>query len=66
MKKKLLNVQKEKALCKLEKDKLNKKAFELTSTIKQNEQSVQARIERQHRKQRQQNDTQQMQDSQLL
>ena len=66
VKKKLLNVQKEKALCKLEKDKLNKKAFELTSTIKQNEQSVQARIERQHRNQRQQNDTQQMQDSQLL
>ena len=46
MKKKLLNVQKEKALCKLEKDKLNKKAYELTSTIKANEQSVQAKIER--------------------
>ena len=41
VKKKLLNTQKEKALCKLEKDKLNKKAFEIGSTIKTNELAVQ-------------------------
>ena len=60
VKKKLLNTTKEKALLKLEKDKLQKKAFDVGATIKADEDRVQKQIEAAHRKQRQQMDTQTM------
>ena len=45
VKKKLLDTTKEKALLKLEKDKLQKKAFTLQANIKANEEKVQKEIE---------------------
>ena len=53
VKKKLLNTTKEKALLKLEKDKLQKRAFDTQSLIKAEEDAVQQKIEAAHRKQRQ-------------
>ena len=50
VKKKLLNTTKEKALLKLEKDKLQKKAFDVGATIKSDEDRVQKQIEAAHRK----------------
>ena len=52
VKKKLLDTTKEKALLKLEKDKLQKKAFTLQASIKTNEEKVQKEIEAQHKRQR--------------
>ena len=52
VKKKLLDTTKEKALLKLEKDKLQKKAFTLQANIKANEEKVQKEIEAQHKRQR--------------
>lgn len=52
VKKKLLDTTKEKALLKLEKDKLQKKAFALQASIKAGEDKVQREIESQHKRQR--------------
>ena len=52
IKKKLLDTTKEKALLKLEKDKLQKKAKEIKDTIKANEKRVQEEIEAQHKRQK--------------
>jgi hypothetical protein len=48
MKKKHLATVKEKALIKLEKDKLTRKAFELSEKIKGSEEAVQAKIKAAH------------------
>ena len=53
VKKKLLNTTKEKALLKLEKDKLQKKSHDIGGQIKADEDRVQRQIEAAHRKQRQ-------------
>jgi len=53
VKQNLLIEQKEKALLKLEKDKLQKRAFALQAHIKKNEAGVQKQIEESHRRQRQ-------------
>jgi len=52
VKKKLLDTTKEKALLKLEKDKLQKKAFALQASIKAGEDKVQREIESQQKRQR--------------
>ena len=52
MKKKLLDTTKEKALLKLEKDKLQKKTHNVQAKIKSNEERVQREIEQQHKRQR--------------
>ena len=50
MKKKLLDTTKEKALLKLEKDKLQKKTHNVQAKIKSNEERVQREIEQQHKR----------------
>ena len=65
VKKKLLNTTKEKALLKLEKDKLQKKAADIQARIKADEDMVQQKIEAAHRKQRQALDQQAMDQSQI-
>lgn len=52
VKKRLLDTTKEKAMLKLEKDKLQKRAFALQREIKTNEEKVQKEIEAQHKRQR--------------
>ena len=52
IKKKLLDTTKEKALLKLEKDKLQKRAHTVQAQIKENEQRVQKEIEATHKRQR--------------
>ena len=50
VKKKLLDTTKEKSLLKLERDKLQKKAFALQGEIKENEDAVQKEIEQAHKR----------------
>ena len=50
MNKKLLTTVKEKALIKLEKDKLSRKAFDLQSEIKRQEEKVQRQINATHKR----------------
>ena len=52
VKKKLLDTTKEKSLLKLERDKLQKKAFDLQQEIKANEDAVQKEIEAAHKRQK--------------
>ena len=69
VKKKVLQTQKEKALLKLEKDKLQKRAFDLQNKIKANEEKVQRQIDLTHKKQRDalnQSPVGQMTESQLM